>query len=164
MKSASAAFAASPLIVLDCSWVFGLEPGSGGQADSPESQVKPRLNCAETILSRANDFYGLKLTPEHISFASAFGGGMGIGDKCGTVTGSLMVLGHLFKPESGPENPTRQISGEFLKEFKSRLASLDCKDLRLTHRTEAEGCEPVISTALEVLDSTIKSHDSKRSR
>ena len=45
---------------------------------------------------------------------------MGIGDMCGTVTGSLMILGYLFKPERGQDNPTREISGEFLKEFKAR--------------------------------------------
>ncbi len=164
IKRAPAAAVASSLIMLDCPSIFSRGDSPGSQENSRDTEVKPRLNCAETILSRANDLYGLDLTPEHMSFASAFGGGMGIGDKCGAVTGSLMILGYLFKPTTGAGNPTRQISGEFLKAFETRMTSLDCRDLKQTYRTESEGCEPVISAALEVLDSTIKGHDSKRTR
>ncbi len=164
IKKAPATAVASSLIMLDCPSILSCGNSSGSRADSQDKEVKPRLNCAETVLSQANDIYGLDLTPEHMSFASAFGGGMGIGDKCGTVTGSLMVLGYLFKPATGINNPTRQISGEFLEAFRSRMNSLDCRDLSHTFRTESEGCNPVISAALEVLDSIIKIHDSRRTR
>jgi len=160
----AAAFTASSFIILDGPQVVGRGNSSEGQGDARVGEAKPRLNCAETVLSRASEVHGLDFSPEQRDFAAAFGGGMGIGDTCGTVSGSLMVLGYLFRPETGPDTPAREIAGEFIKEFKARLDSLDCRDLKPAYRTEAGGCETVISAAMEILDSTIKRHEEKRTR
>jgi C_GCAxxG_C_C family probable redox protein len=165
VRRASIAAAASSVAIIDTSTVFGTESLSRIQGNPGENKVsQPTLNCAETILSRANDLYELELTPEDMSFASAFGGGMGIGDKCGTVTGSLMVIGYLFKNTTGESSPVKKISGEFLKAFNARMASLDCSDLRKTQRTQSEGCGPVINAAMELLETTVKNHYSRRLR
>ena len=164
IKGLSATAFSSTLVVIDSSSLSARGTNPTDKTNPPESEAKPVLNCAETVLSRANELYQLDLTPENMTFAATFGGGMGIGDKCGTVTGSLMVLGYLFRPPTGRDTPAREISVEFLKAFEARMNSMDCRDLKQTIRTESEGCEPVIAAALEVLDSTIKRHDAKRSR
>ena len=50
-----------------------------------------------------NVAYKLGLDKEALKLASAFGGGMGIEDKCGALTGALMVLGKLFVKEKAHE-------------------------------------------------------------
>ncbi len=159
IKKASAAAAAASFPIFNSSHVSAKGSGLPDQVDSGESAAsRPALNCAQTVLARANDLYKLELKPGDLSFASAFGGGMGIGDKCGTVTGSLMVLGYLFKGSNGDSASAKKASSAFIKAYESRMDSLDCRDLRVTHRTETGGCEPVISAALEVLDATINQH------
>ena len=164
IKRLSAAAFSSTLVVIDSPSLSARESSSGDQGNPLEIEARPTLNCAETVLSRVNDSYQLDFTPENMTFAATFGGGMGIEDKCGAVTGSLMILGYLFRPPTGRDAPAREISVEFLKNFKTRMDSLDCGELKPVHRTEAEGCEYIISTALEVLDSTIRQHEVKRIR
>ena len=89
------------------------------------------LNCAETVLHIANDIYRMGLSPATMKMASGFGGGMGIEDKCGAVTASVMVLGYLFVDRKARESQLiREITREFLKGFESRMMSLDCVELK----------------------------------
>lgn|GEM_PF-2053840 len=164
IKRLSAAACSSSLVVIDSSPISARGTTPNDEGNPSETEAKPTLNCAETVLSRANDLYGLGLTPENMTLAATFGGGMGIGDTCGAVSGSLMVLGYLFRPSTGRDSPARQISVEFLKSFEARMDSLDCRELKAAYRTEEEGCEYIILTAMEVLDSAIELNDSKRIR
>jgi len=130
-----------------------------------ENLKKLDLNCAESVLYAANEVYRMKLAPEAIRLSSAFGGGMGIEDKCGTVAAALMVLGYLFVEKNARESGlVKEISGEFLKEFEEQMKSLDCRELKTMHRTETEGCDPVITSALEVLDLIIGRNADRRVR
>jgi len=164
IKRVSAASLTSSLVVIDSDSLSARGVDSEDKANSVETEDKPRLNCAETVLSRANVLYQLGLTPENMTFAATFGGGMGIGDTCGAVTGSMMVLGYLFRPPAGRDSPARKISVEFLETIKKRMDSLDCRELRPAYRTEEAGCEFIISTAMEVLDAAIKENDEQRVR
>ncbi len=123
------------------------------------------LNCAEAVLHVANSVYGMGLSPENMKLSSAFGGGMAIEDKCGAVTASLMVLGYLFVDKKAHESGfIKEITREFFNTFESCMGSLDCKPLKKTHRTESEGCRPVISSALQVLDQVVSKYSEKRVR
>ena len=164
IKQFSAASLASSLVVMDSDSLSAQETDSENKSNSVETEDKPRLNCAETVLSRANDLYQLGLTPENMTFAATFGGGMGIGETCGAVTGSMMVLGYLFRPPAGRDSPARKISVEFLETIKKRMGSRECRVLRPAYRTEKDGCEYIISTAMEILDSAIKENDGQRVR
>lgn len=120
------------------------------------------LNCAEAVLHVANSVYGMGLTPETMKLSSAFGGGMAIEDKCGALTASLMVLGYLFVDKKAHESGfIKEITREFLTTFESGMGSLDCKPLKESHRTESEGCQPIIASALQVLDLVISKHSEK---
>ena len=164
IKGLSAASLTSSLVVIDSDSLSAQETGSEDKSNSVATENEPRLNCAETVLSRANDLYQLGLTPENMTFAATFGGGMGIGETCGAVTGSMMVLGYLFRPPAGRDSPARKISVEFLETIKKRMGSRECRDLRSAYRTEKDGCEYIISTAMEVLDSAVRDNDSERIR
>ena len=123
------------------------------------------LNCAEAVLYVADSVYGMGLTPETMKLSSAFGGGMAIEDKCGAITASLMVLGFLFVEKKAHESSLiKEITREFFKEFESGMGSLDCKPLKISHRTESDGCRPVISSALRILDLVISKHSAERVR
>jgi C_GCAxxG_C_C family probable redox protein len=123
------------------------------------------LNCAETVLHVANCVYEMKLTPETMKLSSAFGGGMGMEDKCGALTASIMVLGYLFVDKKAHESELiKEITREYFRTFESEMGSLDCAPLKESHRTVPDGCRPVITAALQVLDSVIKKYSAKRVR
>ena len=123
------------------------------------------LNCAETVLHVANSVYEMGLTPETMKLSSAFGGGMGIEDKCGALTASIMVLGYLFVDKKAHESGLiKEITREYFKTFDSGMGSLDCAPLKKSHRKETEDCRTVITAALQVLDSVISKHSAKRVR
>ena len=64
-----------------------IESGFGNSED---------FNCAEKILYGANQAYQLGLNKDALKLSAGFGGGMGIGDTCGALTASVMVLSLLF--------------------------------------------------------------------
>ena len=81
------------------------------------------LNCAEKMLHGANVAYKLGLDKEALKLASAFGGGMGIEDKCGALTGALMVLGKLFVKEKAHESDRiGRLTREFFKGMERKWA------------------------------------------
>ena len=123
------------------------------------------LNCAEAVLHVANCAYNLDLKPETMILSSAFGGGMGIEDKCGALTASIMVLGYMFVKDRAHESSLiKEITRDYFKSFDELMKSLDCGPLKKMHRTESAGCDPVISAALETLDFTISKFSDKRVR
>jgi len=79
---------------------------------------KEDLSCSETILYGANKAYDLGLPKDCLKLSSAFGGGMGVENVCGVITGSLMVLGYLFVKEHAHQSPEiKDLSKELTKKF-----------------------------------------------
>lgn len=117
------------------------------------------LNCAETMLYAANDFYRLGLSDTALKAAAPFGGGMGQEKACGALTGGLMALGALFATDRSHRDPRiGEIRDEFVRRFHAEFSALDCRDIKLTHRSETRGCKPVVERAARVLESLVEEY------
>ncbi|MEG0969535.1 MAG: C-GCAxxG-C-C family protein, partial [Acidaminococcaceae bacterium] len=121
-----------------------LEKGYGSAMD---------LNCAEKILYGANWAYDLKLSPEALKLAAGFGGGLGVGSVCGTITGAVMVLSHLYVQQYAHESGRiKVLEEEFITAFNQEFKCLDCKTLKAKYRTPQGKCDPLIFQAAAILD------------
>ena len=87
-------------------------------------------NCCQSMLLAFAPRFGIE--PEKaLRLGRAFGGGMGTGSYCGTVTGSMLILG--FKPSDNDEDEAidqaHQLVERFIGEFKTRNRCMKCIDL-----------------------------------
>lgn len=118
---------------------------------------KEDLNCAEKILYAANESYNLGLSRDALKLSAGFGGGMAIGDKCGALTASIMVLGRLFVEKNAHEGEKiKELTGELLQRYKSEMGSIDCEPLKESYRTEEIKCRNIIVKAAEILDDIVQ--------
>jgi C_GCAxxG_C_C family probable redox protein len=118
---------------------------------------KEDLNCAEKILWGANTAYNLGLNRNDLKLASGFGGGMGIEDKCGALTASIMVLGRLFVKERAHESTKiKELTKELFEEYKKEMGSIDCAPLKEKYKTEELKCRNIIAKAAEILDRIVE--------
>jgi C_GCAxxG_C_C family probable redox protein len=126
---------------------------------------KHDLNCAESVVHTANEVYGIDLSEEALKLPAAFGGGMYIEEKCGAVTGSLMVLGYLFVEENAHSTEfLKEIVHDYFSGFSNKMGSCECAPLKKRHRSDDYGCRDVIAAALDVLESVLDKHKNKRVR
>lgn len=118
------------------------------------------LNCAECIMVAANKEYNLNLQKETIKVMASFGGGMGIESVCGAATGAIAVIGILFTRERGHESPhVKEITIEFMNDFREVLDSLNCDRLKELYRENDEDrCIKMMLVAAEVLDNIVKKY------
>lgn len=115
--------------------------------------IKEDLNCAETILYGANIAYNLGLEKDALKLAAGFGGGMGIGEMCGALTGSVMVLGEMFVSDRAHESlRIKKLAKEFLNEYEKEMGTFICKQLIPKYATKEHKCRVVILKAGEILD------------
>lgn len=115
--------------------------------------INEDLNCAERILAGANIAYNLGLDKDSIKLAAGFGGGMGIEDKCGALTASIMVLGRLFVNERAHESTKiKELTRELFEEYEKEMGTIDCAPLKERYRTEELKCRNIILKAAELLD------------
>lgn len=115
------------------------------------------FNCAEKLLNAANITYNLELDKETLKLASGFGSGMGIEDKCGALTASIMVLGKLFvKDRAHESSKIIELTKELFDKFQKEMSSIDCAPLKDRYRTEDLKCRYVIAKAAETLERIIE--------
>lgn len=116
------------------------------------------LNCAEKILYGANWAYDLKLSPESLKLAAGFGGGMGVGGVCGTVSGAIMVLSHLYVTRNSHQNVRiKELEKEFITKFNNFYTCTDCTTLKEKYVDDDEiGCHYIILKAAEILDEIVE--------
>ena len=113
-------------------------------------------NCAQAVAVAFCDVTGLeeKATARMVS---GFGGGMGIESTCGALTGSVMVLSHMFVKERGHEGPRiKELTQELFSTFEEKMKNIMCAPLKKDYRTEELGCKNVILAAAEVLDAIVE--------
>ena len=123
------------------------------------------LNCAESVLYTANSVYKMNLSNDSILLSSPFGGGMFIEEKCGAVTGALMVLGYIFVDENAHATKhLKEIIHTYFEMFSSRMGSCECAPLKEMHRTKDLGCYNVIIAALDILEEVIDRFYDKKAR
>ena len=115
------------------------------------------LNCAEKILYGANEAYNLNISKDTLKVAAGFGGGMGIESTCGVLTGAVMVLSKIHVTDVAHNSNIKEITTEFLEDFRKEMGSLNCDELKKEYRTEELKCHHVIVKAAEILDKMILS-------
>lgn len=135
-----------------------------GKADhySPEELQRygnVNMNCCEVILRGANEAYALGLRNEDMLLAAPFGGGMGIGNICGAVTGALMVLGILYGERLEKNTPLKEeITKPFLRQVRRRLGGLTCSYNKAHHAVLSPfDCSKVILAVAGCLDEVYES-------
>jgi len=114
------------------------------------------FNCAEKILHGANQAYNLGLNQQTLKLSAGFGGGMGLGSVCGTLTGAVMVLGTLFVDKSAHESRRiKKLTQELLISFRQEMGEITCSKLKIKYRTDREKCLQVLVKTAEILDRII---------
>ena len=92
-----------------------------------------------------------------LKLSAGFGGGMGIENTCGTLTGGVMVISNLFVEDRGHESDRiKQLTKEYLDRYNAEMSTMICKELKEKYRTEEKKCLDVIMKAAEILDSIVK--------
>ena len=116
--------------------------------------VAEDYNCAEKIVRGANIAYGLGLSEDALRMMGGFGGGMGLGETCGTVTGAVAVISGMLVKERAHSTPELKASTQrFIEQFRERLGDeIECRYLRQKYRTKEAGCDKIIIAAAEILD------------
>ena len=114
-------------------------------------------NCAETVLHIINDEYHLNLTEDDFLLIGGFGGGCGCGITCGALTASIAALGKLFiKERAHATEGFMPMCGEFVKEFKNSLSSIDCSVLKAKNFEEGKRCMNTVNQACDLFECFIK--------
>lgn len=114
------------------------------------------LNCAEKVVYAANKVYNLGLDHESLKMAAGFGGGMGMENVCGALTGGVMVLGRMFIVNRAHESDKiKLLTRELFERYEKEMGSTVCKPLKDMHRTEEQKCRNIIAKAAEILESII---------
>ncbi len=127
-------------------------------------------NCAQAVLSAFAERFGLSLD-QAFQLAAPLGAGLGRSGEgaCGAVSGALLVLGlsagSLGRPEAETKEMAYNLAEEFLREFRRRHLSCNCKDLLGVHLGTEEGrheaaerglvrerCPRFVETAAETLE------------
>lgn len=121
------------------------------------------LNCAECILTAANEEYDLDLPKKAIKSMAAFGGGMGIGSVCGAITGAIAALGIMFAEDRGHASPqVKEMTVELISDFNKRLGSIDCIPLKEMHYENPENrCIKMMEVAAVSLEEIINKNKDK---
>ena len=111
-------------------------------------------NCTEKIVRGANITYDLGLTEDSLRMMGGFGGGMGLGETCGTVTGAVAVISALLVKSRAHETPDlKPATQSFIDQFRQQLGDeIECRALRPKYRTKESGCDSILITAAEILD------------
>lgn len=120
------------------------------------------LNCAETIIYAANENYKLNLDKNALKSMAAFGGGMGIGDVCGAITGALAVLGIIFvKDRAHESSKIKELSMEFFDRFQNVFHEKNCIELKEKFVNYEERCSNMVYTAAKILEQLIEEYKVK---
>lgn len=90
-------------------------------------------SCAQAILTTYAEAYDLDPTLA-MKLTTGLAGGMGrMAKTCGTVTGSMLVLGLANSSGQSHDHQTKQITinavQDFSQQFEEKFGSLECKDL-----------------------------------
>jgi C_GCAxxG_C_C family probable redox protein len=108
------------------------------------SRFAAGFNCAQAILSVYAKQFGLDEALA-LKIAAGFGGGMGLAETCGAVTGAMMVLGLKYGATSADDpaskEPAYQQVRQFASRFQARNASLLCRELLGCDISSAQGLE-----------------------
>ena len=120
------------------------------------------LNCAETLLHAANDYYGLGLDERSMRLVAGYGAGMQTGNVCGTVLSAIGILSEKYVETKAHESQDiKPVTQKFLRRFRESLnGSLLCKDLKAAYFEPEKRCIYTVLTACDVLEQVIDEYES----
>jgi len=119
---------------------------------------KNGFNCAETILRVANDELKLGLDKNAFLLAAGFGGGMGVGNVCGALTGSIMVLGRLYVKDRAHESTRiKDVEKKLIDAFEKEFGTLLCTPIKDKHFHPEHKCKAVVLKTAELLEELLAS-------
>lgn len=131
-------------------------------------KFKAGIDCSQVVLGYCAEQLGIT-REEAWRIASAFGGGMGIGETCGAVAGAMIAIGMRYGQvrENDPEQKAvmKQKRQEFLEEFLERYPSCRCREILKHDISDPEErqkileagllfdlCPEVVLDAMDILD------------
>lgn len=110
-------------------------------------------NCAEILFNSSNDYYKLDVDPKFLKAITAFGGGFYSERTCGALTGAIAALSMILAENRPSKNAKlKESTKELVQVFEKEFGSLECKDIKASHRDEELGCRPVITKAAQLLE------------
>lgn len=110
-------------------------------------------NCAETTLRAANEAWEMDMDENAFRLMGGFGGGMGIRNVCGAVSGGVAALSYYYVRGSGHQSPLLMAKVRRFQELTAaRLGAIDCAYLMPKYQTPLESCLPTIRLVAAVLD------------
>ncbi|MBR0091214.1 MAG: C_GCAxxG_C_C family protein [Lachnospiraceae bacterium] len=93
---------------------------------------KSGIDCSQVVIEAFSEETGLK-KEEGYRIGAAFGGGMGVGETCGAVTGAMIVLGCLYGHDDTAHMEKKDVinakRAAFLERFQKRHDSFNCNGL-----------------------------------
>ena len=119
---------------------------------------KNGLNCAETILRVANDELALGLDKNALLLAAGFGGGMAVGNVCGALTGSIMVLSRLYVKERAHEGTRiKDVEKKLIEAFEKEFGTLLCTPIKDKFFHPEDKCKAVVLKTAQLLEELLAS-------
>ncbi len=87
------------------------------------------INCGQSVLMAFRDMTGLS-REQSLAVASGFGGGMRCGGICGSVSGSVVVLGCRYPAvDAATKQRSTKITKEFEHRFTKQFGAWNCREL-----------------------------------
>lgn len=119
--------------------------------------IEKNMNCAESLLCGANDEYNLGLVAEDVKLIAGFGGGIGCGNTCGALAGSVATIGKLLIGSDAHNSPSvRDTCAKLVSEFETKLGSTMCDDLGKKYkRDDGTRCLLTVELASDILDEIV---------
>jgi C_GCAxxG_C_C family probable redox protein len=114
-------------------------------------QFMKGFDCSQVVLRHYAEAFGI--TQEQANkIGAGFGGGMGIGETCGALTGAMIVLGmeygHYEETHMEQKNIMNVKREEFLNEFQKRYSGYSCKELLKHDISKPEEMQKILDEGL----------------
>ena len=115
------------------------------------------LNCSESIIRGANEFYHLNLHDEDMKMLSGFSSGMYVGSVCGALVACNAVISKLIVSDKAHSHldALRPSSALLHQNFRQAANHSDCAKIKPNFYSKEEKCLKTVTMASEVLEKTI---------
>lgn len=114
-------------------------------------QFMKGFDCSQVVLAQYAERLGLGLD-EANRMGAAFGGGMGIGETCGAVTGAMIALGikygHCQEEHMEQKDIMNAKRAEFLEAFLKKYPACSCKGLLKHDISKPEEMQKILDEGL----------------
>lgn len=119
---------------------------------------KKHYNCAQSVSCAYCDLIGLDETTL-FRLSEGFGGGMGMQEVCGAVTGMFFILSYLNSDgqlnNSKTKAATYKLMREAAEKFKTKYGSIICREILQINPRKTTRCLDKILSAATILDEYI---------